>query len=74
MGVRVKETVQSILDKTEIPAGFAVSGGLITLPVWVQAMSAWAQALSPIIGVIVGVLTAYVLIRKIFKEQKQDDE
>lgn len=59
-------------EQAVIPAGFGVSGGLTTLPLWIQHVSAWAQAISPIIGVLVGLATLYVLVRKILRGKDKE--
>lgn len=53
-----------------IPIGTGVSGGLITLPLWVQQLSDTAQVLSPIFGVFVGALTIFILLRKIIRDER----
>ncbi len=64
----------NISTDAAIPVGATVSRCLITLPVWVQTMSVWAAVLSPIIGGIVGLLTAYLLCLKIMQRHRKDYE
>lgn len=69
--MRGDEKLNDKLEQIAIPAGGVTSVGLTTLPLWVQNMSAWAAAVSPIIGVVVGVLTAYLLVLKIMQRHKR---
>ena len=68
---KAQQVVEKVPDSALIVSGSGVSGGLITLPLWVKTLSAWAAALSPIIGLLVAALTAWLLILKIAKRYKE---
>ena len=67
--------MSNILNKAyasaDVVAGFGVSGGLISTPLWMGALTDWLQLLTLVVGILVG-LSAYRLNVARRKELEED--
>lgn len=55
----------------DVMAGFGISGGLITTPLWLGVLTDWLQALTLLVGIVVG-LSAYSL--NVARRKKLEEE
>jgi hypothetical protein len=64
--------IQQKIDSIQIPAGYAVSAGVGTTPLWVSNLTDWLELLAIFFAVLVGATTAYLNYLKIRRERSKD--
>lgn len=59
------------IDSLHVPAGYTVSAGLTTSPVWLEHVTAYMQLGAVTFGVLVGVTTVWLNLVKIRNLKRQ---
>ena len=52
-------------DALQVPTGYVVSGGMMTTPAWMDSVTSWLDLLLILIGVVVGITTVWLNVKKI---------
>lgn len=63
--------LEKLQAKAETIIPYTVSGGLISSPVWLAALTSWLQFIAVLVGIAVGLTTIHLNRLKI-KKEKQD--
>lgn len=59
------------MESLQVPAGYTVSAGLYSVPVWVQDLSGWLQFFAVVCAVLVGASTFYLNMLKIREKSRR---
>ena len=61
----MKDEILRKLETLEIPAGYTVGATVITIPIWVEPLTVWLQLFVVVVGIMVGLTTIWLNIKKI---------
>lgn len=66
------KNLEKQIDNLEVPIGYGVSGASLSTPLWIDALTPYLEFTVLVCGVIIGISTVYLQIRKIRKSRDKD--
>lgn len=63
------DRIERKIEPIQIPAGYVVSAGLSSTPLWLQDAATWFEFGIVVCGFLIGVTTLWLNIRKILKNK-----